>query len=71
MEFEVGQHMWPNIWDFKMFDGLAPRFTVYYVGPYENLHKPHPNVYTLKLSTKFVTHPTFHASKLKLFLCED
>jgi hypothetical protein len=68
VKFEVGQHMWLNIQDFKMPDGLAPHFIVKYVRPYEILHKPHPKMYTLKLPTNFVAHPTFHVSKLKLFL---
>jgi hypothetical protein len=29
------------------------------------------NVYTLKLPTIFVAHPTFHISKLKLFLNDE
>jgi hypothetical protein len=71
VEFEVGQHVWLNIRDFKMPDGLTPCFIAKYARPYETLHKPHYNVYTLKLSTNFVTHPTFHVSKLKLFLSDD
>jgi hypothetical protein len=31
MEFEVEQHMWLNIWDLKMPNGLAPQFTAKYV----------------------------------------
>jgi hypothetical protein len=54
-----------------MPDGLAPFFTSKYAGFYEILHKLHPNVYTLKLSTNFVAHLTFHVSKLKLFLCDE
>ncbi len=57
--------MWLNIWDFKMFDGLTPGFIAKYVGFYEILHKPHPNMYTLKLPTNFVAHPTFHILKCK------
>ncbi len=68
MEFEVGQHMWLNVWDFKMFDGLAPHFIVMYAKPYEILHKPHLDLYTLKLQINFVAHPTFHISKFKLFI---
>lgn len=62
--FEVGQHIWLNIWDFKMPDRLAPFFIAKYEGPYEILHKPHLDVCTLKLSTNFVAHLTFHVSKL-------
>jgi len=68
IEFEVGQHMWLNIQDLKMLDGLAPRFITKYVRPYKIFHKLHPNMYTLKLLVNFVAHPTFHVSKLKLFL---
>jgi hypothetical protein len=71
VEFEVGQHVWLNIRDFKMSDGLAPHFIAKYVGTYEILHKPHLNVYTLKLLANFVAHPTFHVSKLKLFLYDN
>ncbi len=46
--------MWLNIQDFKMHDGLAPHFTPKYVGPYENLHNLHPDMYTLKLLINFV-----------------
>jgi hypothetical protein len=49
VEFEVGQHTWINIKDFKMPDGLAPHYTTKYVRPYEIIAKPHFNVYTLKL----------------------
>ncbi len=53
VEFEVGQHVWLNIWDFKMLDRLAPCFITKYVGLYGILHKPHPDdVYTLKLIAK-------------------
>jgi hypothetical protein len=54
VECEVRQHMWLNIQDFKMHDGLAPHFTPKYVGPYENLHNLHPDMYTLKLLINFV-----------------
>jgi hypothetical protein len=53
-----------------MPDGLAPHFIAKYVGPYEILHKSHFDVYTLKLSTNFVAHPTFHVSKFK-FMIKD
>jgi hypothetical protein len=51
-----------------MFYGFAPHFIAKYVGPYEILHKLHVNMYTLKLPTNFVAHPTFHILKLELFL---
>ncbi len=51
-----------------MFDGLAPCFTIKYVGSYEIIVKPHLNVYMLKLPTSFVAHSIFHVLKLKLFL---
>jgi hypothetical protein len=70
VEFEVGQHVWLNIQDFKMLDGLTPRFTTKYVRPYEILHKLHPNVCIVKLPSNFVSHLTFHVSKLKSFLCD-
>jgi len=54
-----------------MLDGLTPFFTTKYVRSYEILHKPHSNVYTLKLSINFVAHLTFHVSKLKLFICDE
>jgi hypothetical protein len=68
VKFEVGQHEWLNIQDFKMFDGLAPHFIAKYARHYEILYKPHFNMYTLKLLANFVAHPIFHISKLKLFL---
>ncbi len=68
VEFEVGQHVWLNIQDFKMPDGMAPCFTTTCAGLYEILHKLHLNVYILKLPTNFVAHPTFHVLTLKLFL---
>jgi outer membrane phospholipase A len=71
VEFEVGQHVWLNIQDFKMRNGLAPCFIAKYARFHEILHKLHPNVYTLKLPSNFVAHPTFHVSKLKLFLQDD
>jgi hypothetical protein len=71
VEFEVGQHVWLNIQDFKMPVGLTPRFITKYIGPYEILHKLHPDVYTLKVLVNFVAHPTFHVSKFKLILCDD
>jgi hypothetical protein len=54
-----------------MPNGLAPHTIVKYEGPYESLHKPHPNVYNLKFIVNVVAHPTFHISKLKLFLCDE
>jgi hypothetical protein len=51
-----------------MPNGLAPHFIAKYMGTYEILHKLHLNVYTLKLLTNFVAHPTFHILKPKLFL---
>jgi hypothetical protein len=69
VEFKVGQHMWLNIRDFKLLDGLALHFIAKYVGLYEILHKSHPNVYTLMLSIDFVAYPTFHVSNL--FLCDE
>ncbi len=48
MEFKVGQHMWLNIKDFKMSDGLAPCFPTKYPGLYEIVAKLQFNVYTLK-----------------------
>jgi len=71
VEFEVGQHVWLNIRDFKMSNGLAPHVIAKYVGTYEILHKPHLDVYTLKLLANFVAHPTIHVSKLKLFLYDN
>jgi hypothetical protein len=58
-----------DIQDFKMPNGLAPCFIAKYVKPYEILRKPHLNIH--KLSTKFVSHPTFHILKLKLFLHDE
>jgi hypothetical protein len=71
VEFEVGQHVWLNIRYFKMLHGLAPHFIAKYAGHYEILHKPHHDVYTLKLPANFVAHPTFHVLKLKLFLHDE
>jgi hypothetical protein len=71
VEFEVGQHVWLNVWDLKMFDGLIPHFIVMYARPYEILDKPHFNLYTLKLQINFLAHPTFHVLKLKLFLFDE
>ncbi len=71
MEFEVGQHMWLNIRDFKMPDGLAPCFPTKYVGLYEIVAKLRFDVYTLKLLTSFVAHMTFRVSKLKLFMRDE
>jgi hypothetical protein len=71
VEFEVGQHVWLNIRDFKMPNGLAPCFIAKYARFYETFHKPHLDMYTLKLPTNFVAHSTFHVSKLKLFLWDD
>ncbi len=62
--------MWLDIQDFKMPNGLAPCFIAKYAGPYEILHKSHPDVHTLKLLTNFVSHLTFHIS-LKLFLRDE
>jgi Zn finger protein HypA/HybF involved in hydrogenase expression len=70
VEFEVGQHVWLNIYDFKMPDGHTPHFIAKYVGPYEILHKLHLDMYALKLSINFVTHSTFHVSKFK-FIIKD
>jgi hypothetical protein len=52
-----------NIQDFKMPNGLAPHSIAKYMGPYKILHKPHPDVHTLKLPINFVAHQTFHVSK--------
>jgi hypothetical protein len=68
MEFEVEQHMWLNIWNFKMLDGLAPQFTAKYA-TCEALWDFAP-WHTLTLPTNFMEHLTFHISKLKLFLCD-
>jgi hypothetical protein len=57
IELEVGQHVWLNIQDFKMSDGFAPCFITKYIGPYEILHKLHPNVYTLKLLVNLHVQP--------------
>jgi hypothetical protein len=54
-----------------MLDELASCYTTKYVGLYEINVKPHLDVYTLKLSTSFVAHPTFHISKLKLFFRDE
>jgi hypothetical protein len=35
------------------------------------MHKPYPDVHTLKLLTNFVSHITFHVLKLKLFLRDE
>jgi hypothetical protein len=63
--------VWLNIQDFKMPDELAPCSMAKYARPYEILHKPHPDMYTLKLLANFVAHLTFHISKLKLFLHDE
>lgn len=49
VEFEVGQHVWLNIWDFKMPDGLAPCFIVKYARSYEFLHKLNPRCVYLEV----------------------
>jgi len=52
--------MWLDIQDFNMLDGLASQFIAKYVGPYEIVVKPHPNVYMLKLPTSlWHTHGVF------------
>jgi hypothetical protein len=48
-----------------------PTFHYQVCGAYEILDKLHLDMYTLKLWTNFVTHPTFHILKLKLFLHDD
>jgi hypothetical protein len=63
--------VWLNIWNFKMPNHLAPHFIPKYAMLYKILHKPHPNVYTLKLLINFVAHLTFHISKLKLILRDE
>ncbi len=63
--------MWLNIRDFKILDGLAAHTIAKYARPYDILHKPHLDVYTLKFLANFVAHPTFHISKLKLFMCDE
>ncbi len=50
MEFEVGQHMWLNIRDFKMLDGLAPCFLTKYVGLYEIVAKLHFDVLNIEIA---------------------
>jgi hypothetical protein len=47
-------------WTFEIKDGLAPCFTIKYVGSYEIIVKPHLNVYMLKLPISFVAHSIFH-----------
>jgi len=42
VEFEVGQHVWLNIWDFKMHDGLTPCLIAKCVRSYETFHKIAP-----------------------------
>jgi hypothetical protein len=71
VEFEMGQHMWLNLQDFKMPNGLVPHFIAKYARPYEIIHKPHPDMYTLKFLANFVAHLTFHVLKLKLFLHDE
>jgi hypothetical protein len=71
MEFEVREHVWLNIQDFKIPNGPTLCFIAKYGRPYEILHKSNFDVYTLKLLTNFVAHVTFYISKLKLFLCDD
>jgi thymidylate synthase len=71
MEFEVGEHVWLNIRDFKMFNGLAQCFIAKYARSYDFFHKSNFDVYTLKLLTNCVAHLTFYTSKLKLFICDD
>jgi hypothetical protein len=71
VEFDVGQHVQLNIQDLKMHDGLAPHFNAKYVGPYENLHNLHLDMYTLKLLINFVAHLTFHISKLTFILRDE
>jgi hypothetical protein len=67
----MGQHMWLNLRDFKMLDGLVPQFIAKYERPYEIIHKPHLDMYTLKFLVNFVAHLTFHVLKLKLFLHDE
>jgi thymidylate synthase len=54
-----------------MLNELASHFTTKYARSYDLNVKPHPNVYTLKLLTSFVAHPTFHILKLKLFFKDE
>ncbi len=56
-----------NIRDFKMFDKLALHFIAKYVGPYEILHKPHPDMYTLNFPTNFVAYLISTFQKLNYF----
>jgi hypothetical protein len=48
-----------------MPNGLALCFIAKYTWFYGILHKPHLDMYTLKLFINFVAHMTFHVSKLK------
>jgi hypothetical protein len=54
-----------------MLSELASHFTTKYARFYEINVKPHLDVYTLKLLTSSVAHPTFHISKLKLFFKDE
>jgi hypothetical protein len=67
IEFEIGNLVWFNIWDFKLPNALTSHFIAKYVKPYKMFYMSNLDVYTLLLPTTFVAHPTFHLSKLKLF----
>jgi hypothetical protein len=71
VEFKVGQHMWLNIRDLKMSDGLTSCFHTKYVRLYEIVAKLHFDVHTLKLLISFVAHMTISVSKLKLFMRDE
>ncbi len=64
---EVGNLVWLNIQNFKMFEAFTCHLIMKYVGPYKMFYKFHSNVYILLLPTMFMAHPTFHVSKLKSF----
>jgi hypothetical protein len=67
IEFNVGNTLWLNIWNFKMPKALASWFILKCVGSYKVILKSHLDVYTLLLLTIFLAHPTFHVSMLKSF----
>jgi hypothetical protein len=64
--FEVGQHMWCNIRDFKMLKKLDPRFIAKYARVTWNSFQASSQCVYVEIANKFYGTPNFPCLKVEI-----
>ena len=65
VSFKVEQKVWLNVKNFKLPQGLTPKFMAKFAGPFSIVKQVFDDAYKLALPPEIKVHPVFHVSLLK------